>query len=207
MSRLTIGSLCVLFLMLPAGCPVADTGNLDTIFPAIGGNDVVNDAGASVPADNLDTDFPGCRGTSREAEWRDRIFEMVNQARAAEGLDPVVQSDVLEAQASQYACEMIFYDFFDHVNPETGSTLGDRAQEFGYEFLVVGENLAAGQRTPEEAFNDWMNSPGHRRNILDPRFTELGVGIRVGGSYGVYWVQEFGRPVPESVNSLIAVGG
>jgi uncharacterized protein YkwD len=59
---------------------------------------------------------------------------------------------------------------------------------------VVGENLAAGQPTPERAFTDWMNSPSHRDNILDPRFTELGVGVRFGGEYGVYWVQEFGLP-------------
>ena len=73
---------------------------------------------------------------------------------------------------------MIQYDYFDHVNPVTGSTLADRTDEFGYDFLVVGENLAAGQTTPQQAFNDWMRSEAHRGNILDERFTDLGVALR-----------------------------
>lgn len=126
--------------------------------------------------------------------YRAEIFRLVNEARAAEGLNEVSQNDTLEAQAERYACELIRYDFFDHVNPVTGSTLGDRTRDYGYAYQVVGENLAAGQRSPQEAFDDWMASPGHRQNILDPRFTELGVGIHSGGRYGLYWVQEFGRP-------------
>ena len=90
---------------------------------------------------------------------------------------------------------MIYYDFFAHENPFTRTELRDRAEEFGYEFQVIGENLAAGQATPAQAMNDWMNSPGHRANILNADFTELGVGIRTGGTYGTYWVQEFGLPL------------
>jgi uncharacterized protein YkwD len=106
----------------------------------------------------------------------------------------VVWNGTLAEQATQYACEMIHYDFFDHVNPVTRSTLAVRANQFDYSYLVIGENLAAGQRTPEHAMNDWMDSPGHRQNILDPRFVELGVGVRFGGEFGTYWVQEFGLP-------------
>lgn len=162
--------------------------------------------GASLAGDNAVTsadpfnarlaeEFPQCNEPGNVEELRQVIFRLVNEARAREGLAPVTQNDTLEQQATQYACELISYDFFAHQNPVTGSTLGDRAREFGYDFLVVGENLAAGQPTPERAFTDWMNSPSHRENIMDPRFTELGVGIRMGGGYGIYWVQEFGLPV------------
>ncbi len=120
---------------------------------------------------------------------------MVNEQRISFGLNPVTRNQTLEDQATEYACEMIQYDFFAHVNPATGSTLRDRTNQFGYPFQVVGENLAAGQTTPQQAMNDWIASTEHRENILDPRFTELGIGIRTGGSYGMYWVQEFGRPL------------
>jgi uncharacterized protein YkwD len=139
--------------------------------------------------------FPACDEPAQAEQWRAEILALVNAERQRAGLNPVVNSAALTMQATQYACEMIQYDFFDHVNPVTGSTLGDRAREFGYEFYVVGENLGAGQATPQQVFRDWMNSPGHRRNVLDPRFVELGVGVAVGGRYQIYWVQEFGRPL------------
>lgn len=138
--------------------------------------------------------FDDCNVPRQESEWKTTILNLVNQERARTGLGPVARNATLEAQAGQYACEMIHYDFFDHVNPVTRSTLGQRATQFGYGYQVVGENLAAGQTSPEQTFADWMNSPGHRQNILDPRFTELGIAVRAGGDYGFYWVQEFGRP-------------
>jgi uncharacterized protein YkwD len=145
---------------------------------------------------DLTDQFPDCEEPTAGESWRTRILELVNQERVREGLDPVVHNAVLEAQATQYACELIHYDFFAHVNPFTGTELQDRAAEFGYEYLVIGENLAAGQPTADEAFESWMNSEGHRYNILHPDFTELGVGVRVGGDYGIFWVQEFGCPRP-----------
>jgi uncharacterized protein YkwD len=195
-------------MLLAGGCPTSESGfdffgaqNSDA--DANNGNGIrPSDAGlASPPVDNpgdsdsaLGITFPACGEPDQADAWRDEVMRLVNQARAQVGAGPVVQNDILERQATEYACQMIQFDFFDHVNPVDGSTLGERASDFGYAFLVVGENLAAGQTTPQQAFQDWMDSPGHRRNILDPRFTELGVGVRTGGTYGVYWVQEFGQP-------------
>ena len=65
-----------------------------------------------------------------------------------------------------------------------------------YDYYMIGENLAAGQATPAQVMADWMESAGHRANILEASFVELGVGVRTGGTYGTYWVQEFGRPAP-----------
>lgn len=157
----------------------------------VGGSQVT-----SVP-DALTARFSGCEEPPEVQFWRAEIFRLVNQARAARGFAPLQQNNLLEAQATQYACELIFYRFFAHENPVTGSALGDRSREFGYDFWIVGENLAAGQRTPVEVFEAWMASPCHRENILNPAFTELGIGIRYGGDYGYYWVQEFGRPFAE----------
>ncbi len=83
-------------------------------------------------------------------------------------------------------------NYFAH-NSQDGRTPTQRMQAAGYSpngcscSYAYGENLARGQRTPEEAMEDWMNSPGHRRNILSNRFDEIGIGIS-----GNYWVQDFG---------------
>jgi uncharacterized protein YkwD len=64
-------------------------------------------------------------------------------------------------------------------------------KQYGIQFSSAGENIAAGQKTPEEVVNGWMNSEGHRANILNGKFTTIGVGYVEGGSYGSYWTQEF----------------
>ncbi len=182
-------------LLLVAGCPTLNPGS-DGTTDTTGGDDGPSVAGGTDGA-SLDQQFPGCEAASEGDYWRAEILALLNEERVAFGVAPLTTSTVLEAQASQYACEMVYYEFFDHVNPVTGSTLAERAEEFGYDYAVIGENLAAGQRSPLEAVRDWMESPAHRDNILHPRFTEVGVGVRVGGEYGVYWVTEFGRPFGE----------
>ncbi len=164
----------------------------------LGGGSQTGTAGVSALqpslADGLTARFSGCTEPLEAASWRAEILRLVNLERARNGLRTLTMNQTLEDQAAEYACELIFYDFFAHENPITGSTLRQRAEDFGYDYQVIGENLAAGQRTPREAFDDWMDSEGHRRNILDERFEEIGIGIRSGGDYGLYWVQEFGRP-------------
>jgi len=90
---------------------------------------------------------------------------------------------------------MINGGFFSHVDPETGSSPGLRVLEAGYDFLTVGENLAAGQRTVDEVLQQWMSSQGHRDNILDATWRETGISVRMGGPHGVYWVQVFADPI------------
>jgi uncharacterized protein YkwD len=158
------------------------------------GDGTVAGGSATSGDDPLATEFPGCQPTVNADVWREDVLRLLNVERTSRGLNPVTENSTLEAQADQYACEMIFYDFFAHDNPVTGTSLRDRAAEFGYSYWVIGENLAAGQPTPETVVRDWMESPGHRANMLDERFTEAGVGIRSGGEFGIYWVLEFGRP-------------
>lgn len=148
----------------------------------------------SPAADDLALRFPTCGDPAQADSWRSEILFLLNRERSQRGLTTLVRNPVLEDQATQYACEMIEYDFFAHENPASGSTLPDRAGEFGYDYLVIGENLAAGQGSPQQVMQDWMNSPGHAANLFDVRFTEIGIGVRSGGDFGLYWVQEFGLP-------------
>lgn len=185
-----------------AGCPVTPDSGLES---TPGGGVAVPSGGSSGGSsgsvtttqsfeEQLRDEFPSCGEPINADEWRAEILRLVNVERSRAGLDPLEHDQTLENQATRYACEMIQYDFFAHVNPVTGSTLRDRAAEFGYDYVAIGENLAAGQSSPAQVMADWMSSPGHRENILSPHFTELGIGIRSGGRYGTYWVQEFGRP-------------
>lgn len=177
-----------------AGCPMSATDDpLSAPVETLAGSVV---ATSPPPAESeLARRFPTCRDLSQANSWRAEILFMVNRERSIRGLDPLVLSATLEAQATQYACEMIEYDFFAHENPVTGSTLPDRAAEFDYDYLVIGENLAAGQDSPVQVMRDWMSSSGHAANIVDARFTEIGIGVRAGGEFGFYWVQEFGMPL------------
>ncbi len=124
-----------------------------------------------------------------------RVLELVNQERTARGLTALTINPVLTKMAEDYACEMITGGFFEHVNPFTHEGPGQRAIEHGYLFLAVGENLAGGQSTPEQVISEWMSSTnGHRENILAAQWREIGIAVRTGGQFGVYWVQEFGNP-------------
>jgi uncharacterized protein YkwD len=124
----------------------------------------------------------------------DQVLQLVNLERAAADLAPVSRSHKLERVATDYACRMVEDGFFDHTDPMTGEGPGDRAFAAEYEYRAVGENLAAGQHTAAEVMKVWMGSPAHRENILDPRWSEVGIGVRTGGEYSIYWVQEFGDP-------------
>ncbi len=199
-------SLAIALAVLSGGCPLPWTATGTTIGTVPGGGSSSSSGvGTSVSGggatsgeqdfqDQLADQFPGCSEPGDVEAWRDEILRLVNLERARAGLPLLTHNQTLEDQAAQYACELIFYDFFAHRNPDTGTELPDRAAEFGYDYAAIGENLAAGQSTPAEAMAGWMGSPGHRDNILSPNFMELGVSVRTGGEFRTYWVQEFGQP-------------
>ena len=88
---------------------------------------------------------------------------------------------------------MFAKQYFAHVAPDGGKA-ELLAADFGYEYIIIGENIAMGQRTPQEVMTAWMNSPGHRGNILSTAFTEIGVGVAKSKSGSYYWTQMFIRP-------------
>lgn len=124
----------------------------------------------------------------------DRIIALVNQVRGDNGLPPLAPNAQLGAAAQQYAGFIAANNVLTHT--ADGRRLDARAEAAGYTtWLALGENLAGGYDTFEEAVSAWMASPGHRENILNPRFTETGVGCawNADSRYGWFFVQEFGR--------------
>ncbi len=124
------------------------------------------------------------------------LLTLTNQARQNAGIEALHFSYELGQSAQTYAEDLATQNFFSHTGKD-GSTLGSRLTASGYDFAAAGENLAAGQQTASGVFQGWMNSPGHRANILQSEFTEVGFGLfdATGSSdYGRYWVQNFGKP-------------
>ncbi len=99
-----------------------------------------------------------------------------------------------EQAAQNHAVDMAQYRYFDHRGRD-GSQPSDRVRSQGYQFSFVGENIAAGSASPIQTVQQWMNSPGHRRNILNPNYTEIGFGYSTAPNpYRHVWVQVFGAP-------------
>ena len=104
----------------------------------------------------------------------DTMLKLINNARAAAGVEPLCYNKKLINASLDWANRMRDLGFFDHVDPETGSTIGARVSEAGYQWQTVGENIAKGQETDVQAFNSWWNSKGHRENMLNCNFRHLG---------------------------------
>ncbi|MGW7074777.1 CAP domain-containing protein [Streptomyces sp. NPDC054866] len=125
------------------------------------------------------------------AEWAAAVLRLTNAERTAAGLRPLSPDPILTVAAQGHSADMIARAFYSHTSPEGGEPW-HRASAAGSTHRAIGENIACGQRTPAEVVDGWMNSPGHRANILKPSFTHLGVGFAGGGSAGTYWTQLFG---------------
>ena len=118
------------------------------------------------------------------------VLRLVNAERSKAGLSSLTLSDKLTAVANEKARDMAENNYFSHTSPTYGSPF-QMLQQYGISYRTAGENIAAGQRTPAEVMNSWMNSSGHRANILNSAYTEIGIGYYAGGSYGSEWVQLF----------------
>lgn len=122
-------------------------------------------------------------------EMRAEVVRLVNEERAKEGLPPLGTFDSLSAAAQVRAPEIV--TLFEHTRPD-GRECFTALKEAGVSYYTAGENIAAGQSTPAAVVESWMNSPGHRANILNKDFTHIGVGyVKSGSGYGSYWVQMF----------------
>ncbi|MBQ0853156.1 CAP domain-containing protein [Streptomyces sp. BH-SS-21] len=117
------------------------------------------------------------------------VLSLVNEERAKAGCSPVTASSSLAALAESFSEDMAARDFFDHTDPD-GASPWDRAEKLGIANLG-GENIARGQADAAAVMEAWMNSPGHRANILNCDFKTLGVGAHF-ASGGPWWTQDFG---------------
>ncbi|MFC5218527.1 CAP domain-containing protein [Streptomyces coerulescens] len=119
------------------------------------------------------------------------VVDLTNRHRAGAGLRPLSADPALTSAAQSYSADMAARAFYSHTSPE-GTQPWDRAAAAGSRMRAIGENIACGQRSAAEVVEGWMNSPGHRANILKGDFTHIGIGFAGGGPAGTYWTQLFG---------------
>ena len=144
----------------------------------------------------------GAKGAQSDAIAQ--VLQRVNAARADKGCGPLVVSDLLTRAAERESRDMATGDFFSHTEPD-GTTPGQRVHDTGYVYQMIGENIEADPGTgPDAAFENWMNSPGHRANILTCAFRETGIAVDeqrddaavAGAPAGdrVFWTEVFAMP-------------
>ncbi|MFK7681284.1 CAP domain-containing protein [Priestia megaterium] len=126
--------------------------------------------------------------TKDASQFEQKVVDLVNQEREKQGLKPLTLNKKLSDVARTKSKDMMDKGYFDHNSPTYGSPF-DMMKQFGIEYTTAGENIAKGQQSPEDVMNAWMNSDGHRKNILNPDFTEIGVGYVKGDT--TYWTQQF----------------
>jgi uncharacterized protein YkwD len=138
--------------------------------------------------------------TTSSGSFVDKVISLTNQLRQQNGLQPLRANSTLNTVALTHSKNMANQDFFSHVGRD-GSQSWDRMTAAGYRWSAAGENISAGQRTAEDVFNGWANSSGHRANLLNPNFRDIGVGYyelaNDTGSvnYNRYWTQVFATPL------------
>ena len=130
---------------------------------------------------------PSTEAPETDSSYEDQVLQLVNKERAKAGLSSLTTSKSLSSAANKRAVEIV--KSFSHTRPN-GTSFSTVFDEYGINIMSGGENIAYGQKTPEEVVNAWMNSSGHRANILNSKFNKLGVGVhRENGT--IYWTQLF----------------
>lgn len=188
-----------------AGCGVSPAPTLDLVPVVPGEGDTPTNG------DGIDEPAPPGDGTEEpqlpdwdpvSAQYEDEVLALVNQRRA-EGADcggagtfgpthALTMNALLRTAARNHSLDMATRDFFDHFNPD-GDGPGERIAATGYVARAWGENIAWGQRTPEQVVASWMDSDGHCANIMRSGFTEIGVGRHTEN----YWTQVFAAPAAD----------
>lgn len=128
-----------------------------------------------------------------QPDVRQQVIELTNQIRMAQGLPPLKRNDNLQAASDWITQDNASRNTLSHVDG-LGRNIGQRFPDFGYNYSLAAENLAAGYQTPESVVDGWMNSDGHRANILRAGLCEIGAGYTYQSStmYQHFWAQDFG---------------
>lgn len=122
------------------------------------------------------------------------VVRLVNAERAKRGLQLLAQNWELSRVARYKSDDMLKKGYFAHESPTYGSPF-HMMESFGIRFSAAAENIACGQKTPQEVMSSWMNSAGHRSNILSPSYTQIGVGAAKDSNGNLYWTQMFIKPL------------
>ena len=151
-----------------------------------------NNDSTSKPDNNTDSNNGSTNqdSTNSFAAYQQEVVNLVNKERAKYGLSALKSNASLANVATIKSQDMIDKNYFDHTSPTYGSPF-DMMKQFGISYKTAGENIAMGQKTPTEVVNAWMNSPGHRANILNENFTQIGVGVAKNSKGQLYWTQMF----------------
>ena len=136
---------------------------------------------STTPEQKPSTDF---------SSYQQQVLDLVNAERTKRGISALTLDSNLSSVATKKSQDMVNKNYFDHTSPTYGSPF-DMMKQFGISYRTAGENIAKGQKTPQEVVTAWMNSEGHRKNILNPNFTNLGVGIAKDSKGTTYWTQMF----------------
>ena len=149
----------------------------------IGANPQIRNPDLIYPGDVLTIPAKDETVSSYERE----VIRLVNEARASYGLKPLTENWELSRVARYKSQDMRDRHYFSHTSPTYGSPF-EMIKAFGLSYRTAGENIAYGYRTPKAVVDGWMNSSGHRANILNASFTQIGVGYVPNGNY---WTQMF----------------
>jgi uncharacterized protein YkwD len=122
-----------------------------------------------------------------------RLIFLMNQCRIKVGLRPLKPSRLLGEVARTHSRDMSARNFFSHASPN-GWGPKERLERAGYAWRAYGENIGCGQDSPEKILNTWMNSASHRETIIEPAYSEVGVGLIRGGECRIYWTALFASP-------------
>lgn len=137
------------------------------------------------------TSTPSTTATNGDySAFQKKVVDLVNAERAKNGLKPLTMNAELSKVATLKSQDMAKLNYFDHNSPTYGSPF-DMMKKFGISYRTAGENIAMGQSSPEQVMQGWMNSPGHRANILKSSFTQIGVGVAKNANGQLYWTQQF----------------
>lgn len=131
--------------------------------------------------------------TNSLSSYEQQVLTLVNKERVNRGLSPLAWDNTLGYVARLKSQDMINENYFSHESPKYGSPF-EMMERFGAKFSAAGENIAYGQRTAQEVMTAWMNSSGHRANILSSVYTHIGVGVAKASNGTLYWTQEFTKP-------------
>ena len=139
------------------------------------------------------------------SSYQQEVLRLVNVERTKRGLKPLTLNTKLSNVATLKSQDMINKNYFSHTSPTYGSPF-DMMKQFGISYTAAAENIAKGQKTPAQVVNAWMNSSGHRANILNANYTELGVGVAKSSNGTIYWTQMFIKPSGNSSSNTVKPG-
>ena len=153
-------------------------------------NNQGNDNVVEKPSDDNNTSNDNQTTTGSFLSFQKEVTRLVNVERSKRGLSELSFNTQLSNVATIKSQDMINKNYFDHTSPTYGSPF-DMMKQFNISYRTAGENIAMGQRTPAEVVNSWMNSSGHRANILNANFTDIGIGVAKSSNGTLYWTQMF----------------